>query len=165
MVSHAWPLPLIDKGFIQKITAVDFTVASTGIFLLFPSFFASTRTPITFSRPNIQGASFLHAAPPPLHRRTQGPYEIAIKTLNIWDGRGCGLEQAIREVDIGGLDLMALVEKIRTEACSKNRRGYDVMCAAACPPAPVEHRAAWGWGCKTGPTSGGASPRDSTGRK
>ena len=109
---------LIGKGVIQKITAVYPTVASTGIFLLFPSFFALTRIPTTFSRPTSQGTGFLHTSPPPA--RPLGP---AIGTLTIRDGRGCGLAQAIRAVERGGLDLWSLTETRQTEMYPNNWRG------------------------------------------
>ena len=37
-VARTWPLPFLDMGDTPKITAVDSTVASTGIFLLFLPF-------------------------------------------------------------------------------------------------------------------------------
>ena len=87
------PLPFIDKGIIQEITVVYTTVASTGISLLFPYFFASTRMSITFYRLTSQGAGCLHTAPLPLCRRYPRLPRPAIGTLNIWDARGYGLEQ------------------------------------------------------------------------
>ena len=42
----------LDKGITPKRTAVYPTVASTALFLLFPSFFSWTRMPTTFSHPN-----------------------------------------------------------------------------------------------------------------
>ena len=95
----------LDKGVIQKRTDVYPTVPSTGIFLLFPSFFAKARMLITFYRPTYQGAGCLHTAPMLLRRRPLRPPRTAIKTLTIHDGRGRGLEQAIREVERDGLDL------------------------------------------------------------
>ena len=88
---------------------------------------------ITFSRPTFKGAGCLHTAPPPTRRRTPCPPGLSIGALNIRYGRGCGLAQATREVERGGLDLMSLTETIQTKACSKNWRGYDIMCAAARP--------------------------------
>ena len=127
--ARARPLPLLDKGIIQKITAVDPTVASTGNLLLFPSFFTPKRIPIVSSRPNSQCAGCLMAPPLPYHQppRPPGP---AIGTLNIRGGWGCGLAQDIWVVEHGGLDIM---ETIQTEACWNNRRGYGMRGAVARP--------------------------------
>ena len=69
--------------------------------------------PISFYRPTSQGSGCLHMATSPLRLCTPFPPGIAIGALNIQDGRGRGLAQAIREVDRGGLDLMALADTIR----------------------------------------------------
>ena len=118
--------------YTHESTTVDPTVASMGLFLLFPSLFASTRMPTTFSRPTSQGAGCLHKAPSP-PRRPPRPPGPAIGTPTIRDGRGCGLAQAIRAMERSGLDLRSLTETTRTETCPNNRRGYDVRRAAARP--------------------------------
>ena len=89
--------------------------------------------PITFSQTTSQGAGFMHTAPLTPRRHTPRPPGIAIRKLKIRDGRGYGLAQAIRKVERGGFYLMALTETIRTEACSNNQWGYDMMCATARP--------------------------------
>ena len=88
---------------------------------------------ITFSRPTSQGAGCLNVAFLPMRRRTPRPLGLSIRKLNIQDSRGFGLAQAIRKVELGGLDIMSLKEKISMEALSNNRRGYYVMYYAACP--------------------------------
>ena len=88
---------------------------------------------INFSRPTSQGAICLHAEFLPMIRRTPLPPGLSTSKLNIRDSRGFGLAQAIRKVELGGLDIMSLKEKIRMEALSNNRRGYYVMYYAACP--------------------------------
>ena len=93
------------RGLPKKIMAVDPTVSSTGFLLLFSSFFASTMMPTTFSRPSSRSSGCLHTALPLPRRRPMRPPGPAIGTLPIRDGRGCGLSQAIRVVERGGLDL------------------------------------------------------------
>ena len=88
--------------------AIDSTVASTGLFLLFFYFFALIRMLTTFSRPTSQGAGCLHVAFLPVCRRTPLPLGHSIRKLNIQDSRGFGLAQAIRKVELGGLDIMSL---------------------------------------------------------
>ena len=53
----------LDKGVIQKIMDVDPIVASTGLFLLFTSFFASTRIPTTFPWTTSRVAGYFHMDP------------------------------------------------------------------------------------------------------
>ena len=80
--------------------------------------------PITFSRPIRHGYDRLHTAPPPLCRRPRHPPGLAIGTLNIWDGRGFGLAQAIWAVEHRGFDVMLLTEtNIKTEVYSHNHLG------------------------------------------
>ena len=88
---------------------------------------------ITFSRPTSQGAGCLNVAFLPMRRRNPRPLGLSIRKLNILDSRGFGLAQAIRKVELGGLDIMSQKEKIRMEALSNNQRGYYVMYYAACP--------------------------------
>ena len=55
-------------------------------------------------------------------------------TLNIRDGWGFRLAQAIRAVERGGFDVMLLTKtKIQLEAYSHNRLGFIVTCLAAWP--------------------------------
>ena len=124
---------MLDSGVTQKITDVDTTVASTRLYLLFLSLFESKRMPIAFSRPTYEGSGCLHTAPPPPRRRPPNTPKTAIGTLNVWDGSGYGLTQAIRVAECGCLDLMSQKETIRTEACSNNWRGYGVRGAGARP--------------------------------
>ena len=88
---------------------------------------------ITFSRMNSQGAGCLHAEFPSMLRRNPRTPGLSTRKLNIWDSRGFGLAQAIRKVELGGLDIMSLKETIRMEALSNNQWGYYGMYYAACP--------------------------------
>ena len=106
--AYARTLPLIDKGFLQKRMAIDSTVASTGLFLLF-YFFSLIRMLITFSRPTSQGAGCLHVAFLPMRRRNPLPLGLSIRKLNILDSRGFGLAQAIWKVELGGLDIIPIL--------------------------------------------------------
>ena len=64
---------------------------------------------------------------------------IAIATLNIRDGRGLGLAQAIQELECGGFDNMLLMDtKIQTEVYCHNRLGCNFTCLAARPPSAGE---------------------------
>ena len=113
--------------------SIDSTVASTSRFLIFFSFFALIRMLINFYWTNSQGAGCLHVVFLPMRRRTPRPFGLSIRKLSIRDSRGFGLAQAIRKVELGGLDIMSLKDKIRMEALSNNQRGYYVMYYAACP--------------------------------
>ena len=54
-------------------------------------------------------------------------------TQNRYD-KGFGLEQAIRDVEHGGFDVMLLMEKkIQTEAYSQNWMGDNLICSTARP--------------------------------
>ena len=64
--------------------------------------------PLTYSRPILHGAGLLHTVQPPPRRRSPRPPGFAIGTLNIQDGRGFGLSQAIWAVERGGVDMMLL---------------------------------------------------------
>ena len=63
--------------------------------------------------------------------RPQRPSNIDISTLNIWDGRGFGLVQAIQSVERGGFDLMLL-----TDIVIYWRRAH---------PTPGGHKAMYRW--------------------
>ena len=125
--ARAWPFPFLDKDVTPKRTAVYFTVSSMGMFLLFPSFFVSTRIIIAFYQHTSQGAGFLHSAPPPTRLRTPCIPRCSIGKCIIRDGRGCGLAQAIKESEHGRMDCMSLTETIRMDTCFNNRQGYNVM--------------------------------------
>ena len=72
--------------------------------------------PLTFYQPILHGADCLHTAPLTPRRRPPLPPGLDIRTLNIWDGQGFGLAQAIRAVEYGEFDLMLLTEtNIKTE--------------------------------------------------
>ena len=78
------------------------------------------------------GAGRLHTAPP--RRRPPHPTRIAIRALNILDGRGFGLAQAIWAVERGGFDVMLLTEtKISTMVYCRNRLRYEVTCSTTRP--------------------------------
>ena len=89
-----------------------------------PSFFVfvfPTMIPLTFVRPITHGADHLHTAPLPRLRPLRPPI-LAIRTLNIWDGRGFGLAQAILMVESGLFHVMILTEtKISMTAYCRNR--------------------------------------------
>ena len=85
--------------------------------------------PITSSRPTSQGAGCLNTVLPLPHHQTPLPPDPDIGK-NSRNGRGYGLAHAIWAVEHGGLDLM---ETSRTEACSKNRRGYVMRVNAVQP--------------------------------
>ena len=86
-----------------------------------------TRMPLNFYRLIPHGANRLHMAPLPLCCRPPRPPRLAIRTLNIRDGRGFGLAQAIREMEHRGFERMLLTEtKIFTTAYCRDRLGYKV---------------------------------------
>ena len=158
--ARAWPLPLIDKGGYPKRTAVDPTVASTRLFLLFPSFFSSTSMPITSSRPTSQVAGCLTAPSLPHHRPPRPPVPV-IGTINIRGGRGYGLAHAIWAVEHGGFDIM---ETIQTDTCCNNRQGYGTRGAAARPSRAGVSQDGMRVGSQDRLNGWGASPRAYTGR-
>ena len=90
--------------------------------------------PLTFSQPILNGSNRLNMASPPLHRRPPRPSRIDIRTLDIPDGKGFRLVQAIRAVEPRGVDVVLMTDKkIQTEANSHNQIGYEVTFSAACP--------------------------------
>ena len=115
--------------------AIDPTKANTGIFR--PSFFVlvfPARIPLTFSRRIPHGADRLYTAPLLTCRRPPRPPIITIGMLNIRDGWGFGLAQAIWAVDRGGFDVVLITKtKIYTTAYCRNRLGYEVNCLTARP--------------------------------
>ena len=64
--------------------------------------------PLTISSPILHVTNRLHTAPPFPRLRHPRPPGLAIGTLNIQDGRGFGLSQAIWAVERGGVDMMLL---------------------------------------------------------
>ena len=122
--------PSDQRGGYGKRTAVDYTVANTGIFLLFcPFLTGSTRMPLTVSWLILHGTNWLHKVlPPPCCQPPPSP-RLTIGALNIWYGWGFGLAQVIQALERGGINVMLLTEtKIMTEAYSHNRLGYHVAC-------------------------------------
>ena len=90
--------------------------------------------PLTFSRPISHGADHLHTPPSLSCRRPGRLPRITIGTLDIWDGWGFSLAQAIRAVERGGFDVMLLTEtKIQSEEYLHNHLGYGMTCFAAWP--------------------------------
>ena len=66
--------------------------------------------PICLTWPISHGQDCLHTAPPSPRRRAPHPQVLSFGTLNIRNGRGSGLAQAIWAVQIGGLDVMVLMD-------------------------------------------------------
>ena len=127
--SRAW------KGAYGKISAVDPTEANLELFhTSFFVIFFPTRMPLTFSWTIPHGAGLLHMALLLLHRQPRHPLGIAIRTLNIRDGRGFGMVQAIRSVERGGFYLMLPTKtNIHSETYLHNHLGYNVTCLTAQP--------------------------------
>ena len=110
--------PSAQKRGYGKRTAVDCTVASTGLFLPFLSFFAWTD----------EDATYLFLTNPTWHRpphlRPPRAPRISIGALNIQDVRGFGLAQVVWAVERRGYSVMLLKKtNIQTEAYSYNRLG------------------------------------------
>ena len=83
---------------------------------------------ICFTQPIHHTGDRLHLAPPP-RRRPLCLQGLSIRTFNICDGRGFGLVQDIRLVQIDGFNLMVMTEtKVTNKAYCQNRMGYDVVC-------------------------------------
>ena len=90
--------------------------------------------PIFFTLPIRHGANRLHLEVPPLRRWTSRPPGLAIGTLNIHDGRGFGIAQAVQSDKLGGFNLMFLTEtKISTTVYFRNRLGYNIFCSTDRP--------------------------------
>ena len=102
------------------------------LILLFFFLLFLTRMPLNFSWPIPHSADCLHTASPPPSRLPWRLPGLAIRTLNIRDGRGFGMVQAIRAVECGGFDVMLLTDtKILLEAYLNNCLGYNVTCLVA----------------------------------
>ena len=83
---------------------------------------------IFLTRPISHDVDCLYMAPPPPLRHTLHPRGLSLGTLNIHDGRGSGIAQAIMAVQIGVFDLMILMEtKITNQAYCHNSLVYDVV--------------------------------------
>ena len=121
--NRARPLPFLDKGVTPKRTDVDSTVASTGIFLIFPSFFFLVKDANHLLPSDLPGHRLpVHAAAvktPP----DSTPTRLLISICSIWDDMVCRLTQTIQDLEHGGLYLISLTEKIWMEECSNNRGG------------------------------------------
>ena len=66
--------------------------------------------PINFTRMIRHGRDRLHSTPLPPHHRPPRPRGLSIGTYNILYGRGFGIDQDIRAVQVGGFDIMVLME-------------------------------------------------------
>ena len=76
----------------------------------------------------LHGRERLNSAPPPLRRQPSLPQGLSIETYNIRNGRGFEISQAIRVVQVGGFDLMILMEtKVTVPAYCHNRLGYYMV--------------------------------------
>ena len=97
--------------------------------------------PITFYQTIHHGTNRQHTAPPPPRHRPSYPPGLAIRTLNIRDGRGFGLAQAIRALELSGFDLMLLTDTnpdggVLTQQAELRR---DMLCCV-----PINHQgSAW----------------------
>ena len=90
--------------------------------------------PLTVSRLILHGADHLHMVPPPPRRRPPRLPSLAIRKINIRDGRGFGLAEAIQEMERRGFDVMLLMEtNIQLEAYSHKQLNYVVTCLSAIP--------------------------------
>ena len=100
----------------RKRSAVYPTAANTR--LLLPSFFVllfPTRMPLNFYRPTSHGSNHPHT-PTSSCRRPRAPPGLAIRALNIRDGRGFWLAQAIQAMERGVFDVIMLTEtKIQSD--------------------------------------------------
>ena len=77
-------------------------------------------------QPPAHGAAAAVTPPPPL------PLGLVIGALNIQDGQGFGLVQAIWAVERGKFDVVVLTKtKISMTAYCRNRLGYEVTCSTA----------------------------------
>ena len=90
---------------------------------------------------------------------------IAIGTLNIQDGQGFGLAQAIQEVECRGFDVMLPTDKnIQLKAYLHSRLGYNVICSATRLSSARGAQGGVGWRQGRGPSGGGLSTHYTTGR-
>ena len=102
--------------------------------------------PFIFYRPIPYGADRLPTALLLPRRRPPRPPRIAIRTLNIQDGRGFGMAQAIQAVDRGGFDMMLLTKtKISMTVYCRNRLEYEVKFSAERPSSAGYIREASKW--------------------
>ena len=91
--------------------------------------------PNCFTRPIHHGRYRFHLAPLTLRRRPPRPRRLSIGTFNIRNGWGFRITHAIRAVQIGGFDLMILMDtKVNNQAYCHNMMGYDVVFLPAIMP-------------------------------
>ena len=105
-------LPVLEKeGKKERPQILQYPIRGfSSFFVLFPLDRLVCHSPFT-DRHSMALTTCTHCRRPP------HPPGIAIRTLNIWDGRGFGLAQAIWAVEHGGFDVMLLTEtKIQSEA-------------------------------------------------
>ena len=77
--------------------------------------------PISFTCLIQYGADCLYSATPPLRHLPPRPPRIFIRTLNIRNVQGFGLEQMVQAVKLGRFDLIVLTKtKISTTAYFRN---------------------------------------------
>ena len=68
-------------------------------------------------------------AAPPRRCWAPRPQGLSLMTFNIHNGRGFGLAQSIRVVQINGLEAMLLTENnITYQSYCRNRLVYNVVC-------------------------------------
>ena len=88
-----------------------------------------TNMPLCITQPIIHGGNQLQIAPSPPRRRTTYPRVLSLGALNIRNGRGSRLAQAIWVVKIGSFNLMILTEvKTTNHNYFRFSMGYKVIC-------------------------------------
>ena len=65
---------------------------------------------IFINQPINHGGELLHTASPPPHRQTPLTWGLSLWTLNIRNGQESGITQAIKAAQIGGVNVMILME-------------------------------------------------------
>ena len=103
--------------------------------------------------------------PLPLQCRPPRPPGLNSGTYNIQDGRGLGLPQAIRDVQLGNYGLMLLNEtKIMDATYWHKLLGYSIVCSQPIVTAAGGAQWEWAWLWGSGQRDVSSNPRASTDR-